>query len=67
MFEKNNKENVFGNTGSLKVPALNKNRSNIGEEIRKKLKINTITTSNTGSLSVLMPRDLNTDVEKSRK
>jgi hypothetical protein len=57
----------FGNTGSLKVPALNKNRSNIGEEIRKKLKINTITTPNTGSLSVLMPRDLNTDVEKSPK
>ena len=56
MFEKNNKENVFGNVPSLKMPSLNKNRTNIGEEIRKKLKINT---PSTNSLSILMPRDMN--------
>lgn len=64
IFEKSNKENIFDNFTSQKQTPLAKQRANIGEEIRKKLKI---TAPPSNLTSVLHSRDLNAGHQKSIK
>lgn len=64
MFEKNNKENIYSNIGLQKITSMNRSRTNIGEQIRKKLKIKPLSSDVT---NVLMPRNQNTFQEPMTK